>query len=152
MSKNYLRRKSLLGAVVASLFWVSAFAQQLPASLTVDELMIALRAPVPPGSPVPLPSNPKVAGPPAGSLPTQAMSLPSTAVSGYKKEPFLVATFVSEAKAIAEFQVYGASSYLSQGDLLKDGWVIRSITTDSVVMEQCVKSNCSLKVTRLEVN
>ena len=154
MSKNYLRHKQVLGAVVASLFWASAFAQQLPAPVTVDELMIASRAPAPAVSPLPAPSNPISPGVLSGPLPLapQVLSPPYAPVSGYKRGAFLVATFVSANRAIAEFQVDGSASYFSLGDRLKDGWVIRGITPDSVFMEQCKKLNCKFKTTELEVN
>ena len=152
MSKNCLHRKSLLGALVASLFWVNAFAQQLPAPVTVDEMMVASRTPASPASALPTPTNPVPASVLASPLPSQVLSPPSAPISGYKKGSFLVATFVSGNKAIAEFQVNGAASYFSLGDRLKDGWVIRGITADSVLMEQCKKAICKSKTTELEVN
>jgi hypothetical protein len=148
--------RTVMALAVAVFLATSSIAQQppMPASPTtpsVDDLMAAARNASPAaGQPAP-PQMPNVLG---GSLPIgMGGSAPTSPVSTAKKGSFLVATFVSSTGAIAEFQVDGAPSYYSLNDRLKDGWVVRNITTNSVVMEQCKNgAKCKSKTIGLEVN
>lgn len=145
--------KVLLAIAIGTVLSTSLHAQQPspPNSPSVDDLMTASRnASQNVAQPAP-PQMPNILG---GSLPIgMGNNAPASPVSSVKKGSFLVATFVSGTSAVAEFQVDGSPSYYSLNDRLKDGWVIRNITTNSVVMEQCKNgAKCKSKTIGLEVN
>jgi hypothetical protein len=108
-------------------------------SMSVDDLLrsgqLKKEEPKGPASlPMPNGLNERLPGRPSGS----------TALVEPSKEPVLMSIYKFAGNVQAQVEIGSTHRVVKAGDRLKDGWVVKSIAKDSLVMEKCAKK-CTSK-------